>query len=313
MCLGGFFVRQTPVPNVRTNPECRMKLRFLFLLAVSLFASRIGFSAEESRDPQDAAARIAAIEQRSGGRLGVAALDTATKRRITHRADERFPMCSTFKLALAAAVLHRVDGEKEQLERVIPYSASDLLEYAPITKEHIADGGMTVEALCAAAIEYSDNTAANLLLARIGGPAGLTSYFRFLGDSVSRLDRKEPELNDVPPGDPRDTTAPSAMVADLELILLGNALSSPSRAKLEEWLAQNTTGGELIRVGVPSDWRVGDKTGRGGDSINDIGILRPPGRPPILLCIYLSGSKAPLPERQAAIAETARVVAKTFR
>lgn len=222
-------------------------------------------------------------------------------------------MCSTFKLPLAAAVLHRVDDEKEQLERVISYAPSDLLEHAPVAKEHLAEGGMKVEALCDAAIRYSDNTAANLLLVTLGGPAGLTSYFASLGDKVSRLDRNEPELNDVPPGEVRDTTSPAAMLGTMQALLLGDALTSESRGKLEDWLTRNTTGGRLIRAGVPSDWRVGDKTGRGGDnSINDIAIIRPPDGGPILLCIYLTGSKAPVAEREAAIAETARIVVEAL-
>lgn len=283
------------------------------LLAILLLSGRPVFAEEIGKGGESADARIAAVEQRVGGRLGVAALDSGSKRRIAHRAEERFALCSTFKLPLAAAVLHRVDEGKEQLDRVIPYTASDLLEHAPVAKEHLAEGGLTVEALCDASVRYSDNTAANLLLGAIGGPSGMTSYFASLGDKVSRLDRNEPELNHVPPGEVRDTTSPAAMLATMQAILLGDALTSASRVKLEDWLARNTTGGRLIRAGVPPGWRVGDKTGRGGDnSINDIAVIRPPDRAPILLCIYLSGSKAPVAAREAAIAETARIVADNF-
>jgi beta-lactamase class A len=167
-------------------------------------------------------ARIAAIEQRVGGRLGVAALDTGSGRRIEHRATERFAMCSTFKLPLAAAVLRRVDDGKEKLDRVISYSAADLLEHAPTARENLAKGGMTLEALCDGAIRYSDNTAANLLLTAIGGPAAMTRYFASLGDKVSRLNRMEPELNDVRGGDERDTTSPAAMLGTLQALLLGD-------------------------------------------------------------------------------------------
>lgn len=286
----------------------------VLFLGVSLLCCNVCLAEGAGDLAGAAAARITVIEQRVGGRLGVAALDTGTQRRLEHRAEERFPMCSTFKLPLAAAVLHRADEGKEQLDRIVSYGESDLLEYAPVTREHVREGGMTVEALCAAAVEYSDNTAANLLLATIGGPAGLTSYFRSLEDKVSQLDRKEPELNEAAAGDPQDTTSPAAMLADMRTLCVGNALTIGERAKLEDWLAHNTTGMRLIRAGVPSEWLVGDKTGRGGDNtINDIAIVRPPGRAPIFLCVYFTGSKASVTDREAAIAEAARVVVESFR
>ena len=271
-------------------------------------------AADESSTGKDTPEkRLKAIETRLGGRLGVAALDTGSGRRIEHRANERFPMCSTFKVLAAAAVLHRVDEKKEQLSRVVPYTEADLLEYAPITKKHVAEGGMSLAGLCAAAIEYSDNTAANLLLKTIGGPPGLTRFVRSLGDEKTRLDRIEPDLNSALPGDERDTTTPRAMADTLRSLLVGEALSASSRQQLESWLVANTTGGEMIRAGVPNDWKVGDKTGRGSNgATNDVAILRPPGKPPILLAIYSVGSTAPGKELQSAIAEVARIVAETF-
>jgi len=264
----------------------------------------------------DAAAvekRIVALEMRLGGRLGVAALDIGSRRRLEHRAGERFPMCSTFKLLAASAVLHRVDEKKEQLTRFIPYTKADLLEYAPVTKEHVNEGGMTLAALCAAAVAYSDNTAANLLLQTIGGPEGLTRYARSIGDEQTRLDRLEPHLNSAIPGDERDTTTPTAMVGNLGTILLGDALSQSSRQLLESWLAENKTGGEMIRAGLPNDWKIGDKTGRGENgATNDIAIIRPPGKSPILLAIYFVGSTASPEARLSAIADVTRIVAETF-
>src|SRR5205809_427971 len=261
----------------------------------------------------DAATRIAAIEARIGGRIGVAALDTGNSKHVEHRADERFPMCSTFKFLAAAAVLKRVDEKKEKLERFVPYGAKEILEYAPVTKEHLKDGGMTLGALCAAAIEQSDNTAGNLLLNAIGGPAGLTNFVRTLGDRVTHLDRIEPELNSAIPGDERDTTTPAAISSDTHRLLLGDALSEASRRQLDEWLQRNETGGPMIRAGVPKTWSVGDKTGRGSNgATNDIAIMRPPGRAPILLAIYSVGSTAPANDRAAAIAEAAKIVAESF-
>jgi beta-lactamase class A len=250
-------------------------VRGLLLLAL--------LSGSATSGENDSAAQIAAIETRIGGRIGVAALDTTNSEHVDYRADERFPMCSTFKFLAAAAVLKCVDEKKEKLERFVPYGAKEILEYAPVTKEHLKDGGMTLGTLCAAAIEQSDNTAGNLLLNAIGGPAGLTNFVRTLGDKVTRLDRIEPDLNSAIPGDERDTTTPAAICSDMQRLLVGDALSEASRRQLEDWLQRNETGGPMIRAGVPKNWIIGDKTGRGSNgATNDIAIVRPPGRAPIL-------------------------------
>src|SRR5262249_29369289 len=220
-----------------------------FLLLVFLAASAVA-------GENNAADRIAVIEGRVGSRIGVAALDTGNGKRLDYRSEERFPMCSTFKFLAAAAVLKRVEEKQEKLDRFVPYDAKDILEYAPVTKAHLKEGGMTLGALCAAAIEQSDNTAGNLLLDAMGGPVGLTNFSRTLGDKVTRLDRKEPELNTAIPGDERDTTTPAAMRLDMQRLLLGNALSESSRHQLEEWLQRNETGGLMIRAGVPKTWHV---------------------------------------------------------
>jgi beta-lactamase class A len=253
--------------------------------------------------------RIVAIEQRTGARIGLAALDTGTGKRLDHRSEERFPMCSTFKFLAAAAVSKRVDDGQEKLDRFVSYGAKDILEYAPVTKTHLKEGGMTLAALCAAAIEQSDNTAGNLLLDTIGGPSGLTKFLRGIGDETTRLDRKEPELNSALPGDERDTTSPAAMCADMQRLLLGNALSESSRHQLEDWLQHNETGALMIRAGVPKTWTVGDKTGRcGNGATNDVAIIRPSGRGPILVAIYSIGSTASADDRAAIVAEAARAV-----
>jgi beta-lactamase class A len=261
----------------------------------------------------DVASQVAAIEARVGGRIGVAALDTGSGKRIDYRSDERFPMCSTFKFLAAAAVLKRVDEQKEKLDRFVSYGAKDILEYAPVTKAHVQDGGMTLGALCAAAIEQSDNTAGNLLLDAIGGPGGLTNFARNLGDSMTRLDRKEPDLNSAIPGDERDTTTPAAMLADSRELLVGNTLSASGRQQLETWLQANETGAAMIRAGVPKNWVVGDKTGRGANgATNDIAIVRPPDRAPILLAIYSAGSKASASDRDKAIADVTKIVLESL-
>src|SRR6266436_3038475 len=207
----------------------------------------------------DFANRILSIEERTGARIGVAALDTGSGKRFNYRSEERFPMCSTFKFLAAAAVLKRVDDGQEKLDRFVTYGAKDILEHAPVTKEHLKDGGMRLGPLCAAAIEQSDNTAGNLLLDAIGGPVGLTKFARSIGDEMTRLDRKEPELNSAIPGDERDTTSSAAMCADMQRLLLGNVLSPSSRRQLEDWLQKNKTGAAMIRAGAPTTWIIGDK------------------------------------------------------
>ena len=229
-----------------------MVATLVLLLATSVTGAR-----------SDAANQVAAIEARLGGRIGVAALDTGSGKRLDYRAEERFPMCSTFKFLAAAAVLKRVDEKRDQLDRFVSYDAKDILEYAPVTKAHLKEGGTTLGALCEAAIAQSDNTAGNLLLDAVGGPAGVTNFARSLGDQVTRLDRKEPELNSAIPGDDRDTTTPGSMLADMTRILTGDVLSRSSRRQLEDSLQRNKTGTAMIRAGVPTNWIIGDKTGRG--------------------------------------------------
>ena len=226
-----------------------------------------------------------------------------------YRAGERFPMCSTFKLPLVAAVLKRVDAGEESLGRRIAYDAAALLEYAPVTREHVSDGGMSVEALCEASITLSDNSAANLLLETLGGPSGLTAFFRTIGDSTSRLDRNEPMLNTAIPGDERDTTTPSAMLGMMQKLLLGNVLSSASKERLLGWLIATKTGLERLRGGLPAEYRAGDKTGTGNNgATNDLAIAWPPSKPPILIAAYSWGSTASTERLSDVLAQAARLV-----
>jgi beta-lactamase class A len=259
---------------------------------------------------QGAAARLAALERRHGGRLGVAVLDTGSGRYLAHRGDERFLMCSTFKLLAVAAVLARVDHGTEQLGRRIVFGQEAVLSYAPVTRLHVGAPGMSVAALCQAAITLSDNTAANLLLASLGGPAAIATFARGLGDPITRLDRTEPELNVASPGDVRDTTTPAAMLATMQRLLLGRALSEGSRGQLLAWLRACTTGAERLRAGVPAGWTVGDKTGSGSQGeTNDIAILWPAQRKPLLVTAYYADSPADAAGRNAVLAEVGRIAA----
>jgi beta-lactamase class A len=233
---------------------------------------------------------LARLEGEIGGRLGAALLDCGTGRVSGHRLDESFPMCSTFKVLAVAAVLSRVDRGTLNLHQRIPIAAADILSYAPITSQHVGASGMTIAELCEAAITVSDNTAANLLLNCLGGPASVTKFAQSLGDSYTRLDRIEPTLNEATPGDPRDTTTPRVMAQDLKALMLGNALSASSRAFLKDWMVQCKTGDQKIRSAVSKEWLVGDKTGSGShNTSNDVAILWPGSRPPLILSIYLTG------------------------
>lgn len=256
---------------------------------------------------EDLAVRIAALEREHGGRLGVAVLDTAHGRHVAHRGDERFLTCSTFKLLLVAAVLKRADEGAEKLDRRVTFGKEALLEYAPITKQHIGPPGMSVAQLCKAAIMWSDNTAANLLFASIGGPKAVTRFARSLGDQFTLVDRIEPALN------PYDTTTPSAMLGDMQKLLLGDALSLSSREKLTRWLVGCQTGLRSLRAGMPAVWRVGDKTGQwdgdGKHANNDIAIAWPPNKEPLLVTAYYMTSTADVAARKAVLAEVGRIVA----
>jgi beta-lactamase class A len=256
----------------------------------------------------DTGAALADLERRNGGRLGVAVLDTANGHRAGLRSDERFPLTSTFKFLAAALVLARVDRGQDRLDRRIVFSADDLVTYSPVTKDHVGPAGMSVAEICKAAVTLSDNTAGNLMLASFGGPAALTAYARSLGDGLTRLDRIETALNEAAPGDPRDTTTPSAMLGNIQRLLVGDALSTESRQRLTQWLLDSKTGAKRLRAGLPSDWRVGDKTG-GGDNgtANDIAVAWPPGRAPILVAVYFTGSTIADDARNAVIADAGRI------
>jgi beta-lactamase class A len=210
---------------------------------------------------------------------------------VAHHADDRFAYASTFKALAAGAVLRAYPPG--DLDTVVTYSRDDLIAHSPVTVEHVSTG-MSLRALCEAAVRHSDNTAANLLLDELGGPEGLDAILEELGDDVTRMERREPELNDWAPGDERDTTTPRALARDLRAFVLGDVLPAPERAQLTRWLRTNTTGAGLIRAGVPAGWVVGDKTGTGAayGARNDIAVVWPPDRPPIVVAI-MSNRRGP--------------------
>jgi beta-lactamase class A len=247
------------------------------------------------------------LERKYGGRLGVFAHDTGSDHTSGYREDEHFLMCSTFKTLAVADVLARADAGRDQLDRRIPYGEKDLLDYAPVTRAHLKDGGMTLGALCAAAIHVSDNTAANLILTALGGPAEVTRFARSLGDDFTRLDRNEPTLN-RPAGDDSDTTTPRAMARTVGRILLGDVLKPKFRALLEQWMQEETPGRGRIRKGLPSTWTAADKPGTGDTMTNDVVLARPPDRKPVMIAAYYESPNGSSAAAQTVMQEIGRIV-----
>jgi beta-lactamase class A len=280
------------------------------LLAVPALATASQPARANSAEIAD---RLAALERRHPGRICVSMLDLASGRRVEHRAGERILICSTFKALAAAFVLHRIDQGQEKLDRRIKVAQTDLVTYSPVTQKHVAEGAMTVAQLCDAIMTWSDNAAANLLLRSFGGPAALTAFCRQLGDEVTRLDRYETELNTHDhPGDLRDTTTAAAMLENLRKLLFTEMLTPPSRAQLAAWLIANRTGDARLRAGLPKTWLIGDRTGTNGDkhgNANDIAVIWPADRPPLIVTAYCEIPGIASEQRNAVIAEIGRIAA----
>jgi beta-lactamase class A len=257
--------------------------------------------------PKSSNAGFAALERDLGGQLGVIAIDSDSGRTVGHRPNQRFPFCSTFKTLLAAAVLARAEHEAGLLDKRLGLPAHRFVSYSPITSKHMG-GAMSVAELCTAALQYSDNTAGNALLGEVGGPAGLTRFARTLGDQHFRLDRWETELNTAIPNDERDTTTPLAMARTLQKLLLKDGLSPAAQNQLRDWMLGNTTGDQRIRAAVPSGWKVADKTGTGDyGAANDIAVIYPPGKAPVVLAIYTRQSDKDAEPRNDLIVQAARL------
>lgn len=256
------------------------------------------------------ATALARIERRSGGALGVQVVHTGSGRRWGWRTDERFPMCSSFKALLAGLALQQAGTGALRLDERLSYGASDLMHWSPVTEGLLAEGSMTVGELCAATLATSDNTAANLVLARLGGPPALTAFLRGLGDAVTRLDRAEPAMNQPHPL--WDSSSPAAMAHSLHALLLGDALPPPQQARLKHWMLASVTGSRRLRAGLPPGWAIASKTGTSDHgSTNDVGVVWPAQGAPIVVAAFVRGSRAAHAQREAALAEVARLVAGT--
>ncbi len=265
----------------------------------------------------DALAKLQSLEV-GQARLGVCLLDTVTGEISGNRIDERFAMCSTFKLAVAAACLREADHGRLNLEEILPYSESDLLPWAPVTRKHLAKGGLSIAALAQAAQETSDSVASNLLVKRLGGPKAVTAKFREMGDTVTRLDRYEPDLDLVLSADMRDTTTPLAYAQLVRRLTTGRVLSHGSRERLLGWMRSTVTGASRLRAGLPADWRTGNRTGTGRDEgttnkCNDVAITFPPGKNPIIIAAYFDSGEytAQIEARhEAVLAEVGKIAAQ---
>ncbi|TDE33022.1 class A beta-lactamase [Actinomadura sp. 6K520] len=279
-------------------------------------ASRVPVSASPpaTSDPK-VTEQIRRLEKARDMRIGAYILDMGTGRALGHRADETFPFASTFKAMACGAALQKARrSDPGLMDRVIRYKESDLSPHSPVTEKHVKTG-MTVADLCHATITKSDNTAGNLVLKQIGGPAGLTAFFRSLGDRVSRSDRWEPALNDWRPGEKRDTTAPRVWAADLGSLTVGDALVPADRKRLVGWLKATVTGDERIRAGLPDGWTAGDKTGTGGTygSANDIAVAWPPSGAPVVIAILTTKRTPDADPDEQAIARTTTILIQALR
>jgi beta-lactamase class A len=291
----------------------RLLTRRALLITGSAFACSCALFGSKRAKSSAAIAQLEALRTELGGRLGVHAVAVGSGERIGIEDDGRYAMASTFKLLLAAAVLHRVDRGELEAEQSVPIVASDLVAHAPVTETQIARGSMTVNELCSAIMLVSDNAAANVLLRLIGGPGAVTRFARLIGDRVTRLDRIEPDLNENAPGDARDITSPRAMVDTMQRLLIGDVLRPASRDQLTRWLVESQTGLQRIRAGLPASWKVGDKTGTGNNgAVNDVAIATPPDGRTILIAIYMSESQKDVATLSAAHAKIAKIIANVF-
>ncbi len=307
---------QIDVSAAQEIPNRRSVLRWgaaASLAAAGLATSGVaGASADEKRMDERSAASsdedVAQLEKEYDTTIGLAAANLATGARVNHRADARFPLLSIFKSLAAAALLRDHDSRGETLDRRLWFPPADIIEYSPITEEHV-DTGMTVAQACDAASRYSDNAAANLLMREIGGPLAITRFARSLGDRATRLDRWEPDLNSALPGDERDTTTPAAIGQTYARLLAGSALDAGDRRQLRSWMLDNQTSDERFRAGLPRGWRLADKTGSGDyGTNNDVGVAWSPSGTPFVISVLTRRSAAEATGDDALLADLARLV-----
>ena len=279
-----------------------MQNPFSLILPATALCLALATAAARAQDTEEHALAdtVARLETSLDARIGVALTQAGTDWQWTHRADERFPMASTFKTMLCGAVLERVDNGSLSLDEALLVRPEEIFGHAPVTNEY-AGQALPIGTLCHATLDQSDNGAANLLIDWLGSPQDTTDFMRRIGDTVTRMDRKEPELNSYTPGDPRDTTTPIAMAASWEALLTGDVLSPASREQLVNWMADGGVTGALIRPHVPDGWTVADKSGAGDTSRNLVAMLTPDSGAPYFIALYISDAEADFDTRNAAL------------
>ncbi len=288
-------------------------LKYSLLVAVMMISCIPTFAGTQQIKPTSIEKKLAELETSFDGRIGIYAINTANNQHIQYRTNERFPIQSTFKIMAVSAILKKSMTDNRLLQEKVFYTKQDLVFWSPITEKQLANG-MTVSELCAAAMMYSDNTATNLIVKKLGGPSAVTAFARSLGDNTFKIDSWEPELNSNP-NDLRDTSTPTAMEKSLQKLTLGNVLAEPERNQLVTWMKSNTTGDARIRAGTPKGWIVADKTGAGSDYgiSNDIGVIWPPNSAPIVVSIYSINNKKDAARRDDVIAQATRIIIDGFR
>ena len=289
-----------------TTREVELKSTSISRITISLITVFAAFFAQATYalDSAKLLQAVQAEESTLQARIGMAVIDTNTGSTWNYRGDERFPLNSTHKTFTCAALLAKVDQQALSLNQPVSISKEMLVAYSPITEKSLSAQTMTLGALCQAAVSYSDNTAANLAFDAIGGSTGFNAFIRSLGDTQTRLDRKEPDLNEATPGDLRDTTTPKAIVHSLKKVLLDDVLSAPSQATLKQWMLDDQVASALLRAALPADWKIADKTGAGGHgSRSIIAVIWPPSRQPLVVAIYITQTTAPMTDSNKAIAK----------
>lgn len=293
--------------------------KYLVIIAaipvLSAYANGSGLANRKAVQIPSAVQELAQLESRVGGRLGIAAIDTANHKIIEYRGNERFPFCSTGKVMVCSAILNKSIKNPSLLKKIVKYEQKDIEKsgYAPVTENNL-ERGMNVGELCAAALDYSDNTAMNLLIGQAGGIQAVNDYARSIKDNTFHLNRMEPDLNTAIPGDLRDTTTPLAMISSLEQLVVGNALPLVQRKQLQYWLKENTTGNNRIRASVSKEWQVGDKTGTGAyGTTNDVGVIWPEGCPPIILAVYYTQVDKDARPQELVVAAASKIILDEFK
>ena len=252
------------------------------------------------------------LEAKYDAQIGVYVLDTNDNSEIAYNADQRFAYCSTHKVLSVGALLQRKSLDELGERRI--YSAEEILPYSAITKAHVADG-LTLAEICEAALRVSDNTAANLVIAELGGIDAFRDSLRAIGDDVTEPARLETELNIFSPDSPADTTTPRRLAKDLELYLLGDLLSDEKKSLLATWMSDNAITDDLIKAGVPKGWKVLDKSGAGINYVtrNDVAVIYPPNKKPIVVAIMTRRNEESARFDSALVAEVAEKIFTSTR